>query len=165
MILRLLVVLAISLSACSTRGLEFTEETRVQWVTEDRSTVSLPLTLEWEAPGYELTGPDGSSDPNAGYFAVFVDRSPQSRGALLDEIAEDSESCSADPGCPTLEWYRNRQVHIVEQGTSVTIDQLPFDSSDDGPELHDFVLVLLDGEGRRQGESALRIRLIVERDA
>jgi hypothetical protein len=159
-----IIALALLGSACSTQGLEFTEDERVRWVTEERSTVSLPLTLEWETTDYEVTGPDGQSDLSAGYFAVFIDRMPMRRNATLLSLAADDDSCQADPACPDTTWFVNRQVYVVEEGTSVTIEQLPMDLEQSGPELHDFVLVLLDGQGRRQGESAHRIRLIVERD-
>lgn len=156
-------VAASFVAACGVSGLQFQTDDRLAWVTEDRSTVTLPIVLEWDAPGYEITGPDGNSDPDAGYFAVFLDRSPQGRNAAIESLAEDDDDCIDLPGCPDRQWYADNDVWIVEKATSLTIPDLALPRDTDAREFHDFTVVLLDGTGRRQGESALRLRLEVDR--
>lgn len=161
--LALLLGAALLVPACSTSGLQFGTDNRIEWVTEDRATLTLPATIEWDTPGFEVTGPDGSEDPDAGYFAVFVDRSPQGRGATLASLAADDDSCLEVDGCPNATWFIDHDVYVVEDGTSLTLDQLPFPTDQDAREFHDLTLVPLDGTGRRQGEAAFRLRIEIDR--
>ena len=150
------VVLLLATSSCGWSNLAFRQDDRLRFVTpEDRAEVSLPLTVRWTVEDFEV-GPD------AGSFAVFVDRAPQPPGKPLAWLARDDDSCRAGDGCPDEEWYALRDVYPTTD-EELTIDQLS-SRSDDRRELHEITVVLLDEEGRRVGETGWTREFEVVRD-
>ena len=161
-----LLALVLALSACVPQGLAFRVDQRLTFVTpEDRSTVQLPLTLDWEIRDFEVVEPGtgGAADEDAGYFAVFVDRAPMPPGKPLSWLARDDSSCRESDGCPDEEYLNGRGVYTTTD-TELTLEQLPRTTDrEDRKERHRVVVVLLDAEDRRIGESAFEIAFDVER--
>ncbi len=150
----LVVALAVTaLAGCGVRGLAFREDTRVDIVAPaDREVVALPVTVRWTVRDF------------GGTFAAIVDGSPQPPGEPLGWFARNDDSCRASDGCPDEEYLANRRVFVTPE-REFTVVRLP-DTEIDGRrrEFHEVTVVLLDGEGRRVGESAWSVEFQVERD-
>jgi hypothetical protein len=156
--------LALLASSCATSGLAFVQDDRVEIVSpRSHDKVTLPVTVRWNVKEFRISGKDGRSDPNAGYFALFVDRAPVPPGKTLDWIARDDRRCRAIPGCPDELYFADREVFTTDK-TSFTFEHLPDQEAYQGHEIHDLSIVLLDGTGRRIGESAWYITLRYDRD-
>jgi hypothetical protein len=160
-----LLVAAVALLAtgCIAHGLAFVQDKRVDVVApESHSTVRLPVTIRWTVHGFRLTGHDGRSNADAGYFGVFVDRAPVPPGKPLSSVAHGDRICLATPGCPDRQYLADHDTYAVT-GTSFTLHQLPDLSSYHGHELHEVTIVLLDGSGLRIGEQAWYVDFRYER--
>ncbi len=141
-----------ALAGCGVRGLAFREDTRVDIVEPaDREVVALPVTVRWTVRDF------------GGSFAVVVDGAPQPPGEPLGWFARDDDSCRARVGCPDEEYLANRRVFVTAE-PELTVERLP-DTEIEGRrrEFHEVTVVLLDGEGRRVGESAWSVEFQVER--
>lgn len=122
-------VLTTFATACAPEGQLFRVDERVSITApEDRSEVTLPLTITWEVDGFEIRGPGAPASADAGYFAVFLDRSPVPPGERVVEA---------------------RDVFTTTR-TSLLIEELPGDEE----EQHTATIVLVDTAGTRIGESA-----------
>jgi hypothetical protein len=154
----------LALTACVPQGLAFRTDERLTFVSpDDRSTVSLPVTIDWDIRDFDIVGPGSGTDEDEGYFAVFVDRAPMPPGESLRWLARKDSSCRADDGCPDEE-YRNARGVFTTTETELVLEQLPRTTDrEDRKERHRVVVVLLDGESRRIGESAFEIAFDVER--
>lgn|GEM_PF-4975751 len=115
-------------------------------------TVKLPLTVRWSMSDFTVAAP-GSDDapPDAGYYAVFVDRFPIPPNASLKDVVSTS-SCDADPSCPSDELLAQQYNVYLTADESVTIPSVPV--SQFRTESHTITIVLIDTSGRRLGESA-----------
>ena len=143
-------------SSCSFSNLAFRQDDRLEILSPaDRAEVTLPMTVRWAVEDFEV-GPD------AGSFAVFVDRAPQPPGKPLEWLARGDDSCRAADGCPDHSWYAERDVYPTT-AEELTIEQLPA-RSDDRRELHEVTVVLLDEDGHRVGETGWTIEFQVVRD-
>lgn len=145
------------LPACAINGLGFSNDHRVKIVSpKNRAEVQLPVTIDWTAPGLELTeeGP---------FFVVFVDRAPIRPGQTLRAVADDT--CNRTPGCPDLDYLRDRYVFLTKS-TSLTLDVVPSRGGQrtGAKESHEATIVLVDAEGRRMGESAYTVEFFVDED-
>jgi hypothetical protein len=155
----------VALSGCVPQGLAFRVDDRLTFVSpEDRSTVSLPVVLDWEIRDFDIVDPGTPvRGVDAGYFAVFVDRAPMPPNESLRWLARKDTSCRPDDGCPDEEYLNARGVWTTTE-TELVLEQLPRTTDrEDRKERHRAVVVLLDGEGRRIGESAFEIAFDVER--
>lgn len=152
--------------ACAFQNINVKEDTRLKIVTpEDRSLVQLPFTIRWEVRGFTITPPDGVRSQNAGYFALFFDRSPMPPGKGLTWLAEKDEACLRTPGCPDEE-YLNRQYVYTMNNTSFEVTALPDTRPVERPQAkdrHEVTIVFLNGANERIGESAFSTRFIVNR--
>jgi len=165
----LVLVLAVVGSACSTSGLQFREDERVDIVAPRyREKVALPLTIEWEVRGFEITGPTEQARDDAGYFAVLIDAEPPPPGETLDYYGRDDTSCRPEAGCPDQQYLATRGVHTTT-GTQLLVERLApapgVDVSRGDPDRHEVTIILLDGRGRRIGESVWNQPFEVVRDA
>jgi hypothetical protein len=146
-------------SACTTSGLAFRTDERVKVLTPaDREHVNLPVEITWRST-VALDEPDGPRG-----YAVFVDRQPMRPGQSLRAVADDV--CRRTPGCPDLEYLRERDVYIT-QGTSLIVDNL----ADNRPanrtgarDAHEAVIVLIDETGHRVGEAAYNVEFFLDRE-
>ena len=145
--------LALLASSCA-HGLAFVEDRRLEITSpKGQSDVTLPFTVRWSMRDFRVTGPDGQSDPTAGYFAVFLDRSPMPPGKSLSWIARDDKRCRRIPGCPDDQYFVDRHVYPTRT-PELTVRLLPDLGTSSGHETHEVTIVLLDGGGRRIGENA-----------
>lgn len=166
----LLVGLCAVLSGCVPQGLAFRTDTRLTVVEpEDRTEVTLPVTIDWDIRDFEIVEPgadvDDSDDGEAGYFAVFVDTTPMPPGKPLRWIARDDTSCREADGCPDAEYLAARGIYTTTE-TELVLDQLPRSAGDDDRrERHRATIVLLDASGTRIGESAFEVAFDIDREA
>ncbi|MBA2609418.1 MAG: hypothetical protein H0U92_10790 [Actinobacteria bacterium] len=155
---------ALTLPACAVNGLAFKQDTRLSFAYPDqRDKVRLPLTVRWSVREFEVTGPTPNVRPGAGYFAVFVDRSPQPPGKTLGWFARNDRSCQRDPTCPDDQYFAERNVYAVN-ANEFTIEYLrPPNLGSKIREFHEITVALVDGEGRRLGETAYTVEFQVLR--
>lgn len=145
-------------AGCGVQGLNFREDTRVRITAPaDRTQVGLPVTIEWEVSDFHITGPGErpAHGRDAGYFAVLIDRAPQPPGQPLSWHARDDDSCSTARGCPDEEWYAQRQIFTTTD-TTFTVAHMAT-RGDERRDFHEAVIILLDTDGRRIGESAFAV--------
>lgn len=149
------------LVAC--QDLAFREDKRVVILSpEDRSTVSLPVSVSWSVMEFQPVGQDGTQDPSRGSFVVFLDRAPMGPGKDLASLAENDESCRSRE-CPNDEWFRQRHIYVTTE-TSLELEAVP-DTRDRPSERdkHEVTIVLVNGRGKRIGESAFAVEFFVKR--
>ena len=153
-------------SGCRLSDLSFKADERVE-ITDpaQRATVKLPFELSWTVKDFKVTGEDGTSSDDQGFFAVMLDTSPMPPGQSLKYFARDDESCTSSPGCPDTQYLADRNIFTTES-THFSVETLSDDRPPDRPsaqDTHDITIVLLNGKGERIGESAFRRRVIVDR--
>jgi hypothetical protein len=161
------VAAALLASSCSVRGLDFKKDERIEIVSpSDREKVALPVTVSWTARDFDVTGRDGAAHEDAGYFGIYVDRSPQPPSETQDWVARDDAQCKRTPGCPDAAYLATRDVHTTT-GTSFEIPRLPLptETAQRRREFHEVTIVLLNGKGERIGESAFTVQFEVDREA
>lgn len=147
----MLVAACLATAGCGVEGLGFMNDHRVDIVhPRDRASVSLPVTIRWEVDDYD------------GRFAVLVDRAPPRPGRSLESLLRNDTDCRAADGCPDAERMASSYI-FVTASTELVLEQVPKHRGP-GRELHEAVIVLLDDDGRRDGESAFRVQFEVERD-
>ena len=159
------VLAVLLLPACGINGLSFRQDERVTIVfPQDRARVTLPFTVDWEVTEFQVVGETGSTDPDQGYFGVIIDRDPQPPGETLAWFARDDTQCRPELGCPDEDYLATRRVFSTT-ATSFTVDVLPdTERLEDRRELHELIVVLLDGSGRRIGEGAWAVEFEVRRE-
>lgn len=149
-------------AGCSTENLAFRDDDRLTIVSpEDRGHVELPFEVEWRMEDFEVGQAPLDGDGN--YYAVFVDRPPLAPGQHLDSLA--NESCERAADCPDTEWLTDHFVHVTTD-TRVTIERLPLVDEQNrtgARDLHEIVIVLMDSEDERIGESAFWVEFFHER--
>jgi hypothetical protein len=159
-------VLALAASACSTSGLAFTQDKRVDIVTPpNHSTQRLPVTVRWTVKDFQITGGNSEARTDAGYFAVFLDRAPQPPGKPVSYqpvsyLAKDDKRCHPQDGCPDAQWFSDHHIYPTS-ATTFVVDALPTFSKEERQRFHEVTVVLLDGRGFRIGESAFSVEFKV----
>lgn len=153
-----LLLALVALPACTVQGLTFEQDDRITFIEPGyREKVTFPVTIRWSVDGFQVTGPDGESRDDAGYFGVMFDVDPQPPGEGLDYFARNDISCRRSEGCPDRGYLEERGVYTTT-ATHLTVTALPpapgVELDRGEPDIHDVIVVLLDGEGRRIGESA-----------
>ncbi len=160
----MLAALTFLASACIPEGLAFVQDDRLEIVApEDHTTVKAPFTLDWRVEDFEVTGPDGQSRDDAGYFGIFIDASPVPPGKTLEWIAHEDRQCRGDSTCPNKAYLADRGVYAATE-TSFTVRRLTDLDAYGGHERHEISVILLDGTGRRIGESAWWVTVFYDRD-
>jgi len=151
--------------ACIPQGLAFVQDDRLEIVEPDyREKVTLPVTISWEVEDFEITGRNGESREDAGYFAVFFDdETPVPPRKKLEYVAKDDLECQNTPGCPDEVYFADRGIYETTS-TSLTVERLPDLDAFQGHETHEVTVILLDGTGRRIGESAWWVQFLYDRD-
>lgn len=162
----LVVVLGLLFAACGTNGLNFLQDNRVAITApSDRAQVDFPITVTWTVKDFKITGADGQRRPDAGYFGVFVDRSPQPPQEKQEWLVRENQRCRRIPGCPDEEFLALQDIHSTTE-RKFTIGSLPEPSSNSTQrrrEFHDVTIILLNGMGERIGESAFTVQFEVNR--
>jgi hypothetical protein len=154
-------VLAVVLPGCGLTQLEnlnFRVDDRLEITSpEARALVKQPITVTWTMEDFTVQAPGSApASRDAGYFAVFVDRTPIKPGQSLEAVASGDRACELDPECPDTAYLREQQVYTTTK-TSLRIPQIPNGYGDDDVERHTITIVLLDTSGRRIGESAWQV--------
>ena len=163
---RLLLLSALlPLAGCSARGVAYRQDKRLHIVAPlSRHKVSLPVTVRWTVDRFGVSGPTGTSERRRGYFGVFVDRAPQPPGKPLTWFARNDATCEKQPGCPDAAYLAARDI-FTSDDTRFVVDQVARPpSSVHRKEIHEVTVVLLDGTGRRVGETAFAVEFQVVRD-
>ncbi len=156
----------IVLSGCALQGLNFVQDTRVTITApRDRAKVKLPVTVAWTVEDFKITGRDGGSRTDAGYFGVYVDQAPQPPQKTQNWLLRKDTLCLTTPGCPNKQFLADRNIHSTT-ATRFRIDRLPAPPTEDVQrrrEFHEVTIALLNGRGERIGESAFTIEFEVDR--
>jgi hypothetical protein len=149
------VVLVVLLVACDLSRMNFVQDDRLEITSpDDRTTVDFPVTVSWTVEDFGLASPDDVPSEDAGYFAVFLDRSPIGPGDSIFDIGEDDPACRADPDCPDRAYLNQNDIYPTRT-TQVRLDAFPILGVDQ--EYHTVWVVLLDNDGRRIGESQWKV--------
>lgn len=155
----LVALIAAGATACSSLdGLRFTNDHRLTLLEPTASsTVTLPFTVSWRVRDFTpvkigLGDPaqQPAPTPDAGYFAIFVDRAPMPPGQDLKSLVSDDSSCVSRPDCPTPGYLAGRDIFITDQ-TSYSVQSI---QSTSATASHELSVVLLDSHGRRIGDSS-----------
>ena len=157
--------LSLLATGCVAQGLSFRVDDRLTIeAPEARSEVTLPVTIRWKVEDFRVVDPGSDAAPSddAGYFGVFVDRTPQPPGETLAWVARKDRSCRKADGCPDAEYLAARNIYSTSE-TEIRFEQLPRPNDEDKKERHNVTIVLLDSEGRRIGESAYYVEFVVTR--
>ncbi len=154
---------ALFATACTTEGLAFIQDRRVQIVSPGyRELVDLPVTVDWEVVDDDLADNLGSDI----LFGVYVDIDAQPPREPMEYFARNDPPCLESPTCPDTRYLRDLGIRTTF-GTEMTFRSLPLapgvDPERGDPDFHEVILVLLDEDGARVGESAWRITFEVER--
>ncbi len=159
-----LAALSLLSSGCIQQGLAFRVDDRLKIESpKARSEVALPVTIRWTVKDFTIAGPGSvPAGKDSGYFAVFVDRSPQPPNKTLAWTARKDRTCRPADGCPDAEYLAARNIYTTTD-TSITFEQLPRPSDRNRKERHEVTVVLLDPSGRRIGESAFFVDFTVKR--
>jgi len=152
------------LSGCAVadwHDLSFRTDDRLHFVTpKNRSKVQQPVKVAWTVHGFRVAAA-GSEPPSrgAGYFVVFVDRTPVRPGQTLRAVAAGDPFCNRDPKCPDANYLEQHQIYVTTQ-TSMTLPQIANLVGDRNTvQLHTITVVLMDTAGHRIGESAWELDL------
>ena len=123
----------------------------------NRQKVTLPITVRWTVDQFNVTGPTATAAERAGYFAVLVDRSPQPPGQPLTWFARNDRSCRRVATCRDTAYLNRHDVYPTTDTTFPLSAVRAPPSGSKGKNLHDVTVVLLDGTGRRLGETAFNL--------
>lgn len=145
-------VATLALSGCATQGLQFLQDDRVA-VGSTQTSLDGAVTIEWSARDFDAVGLDGSDEEDRGAFAVLVDRSPMPPGKDLTWFVRDDDGCDRDSRCLEQPYLRERGIYVTTD-TSIVIEAVSLDPSNADNSRHHVYVVLVDGTGRRIGESA-----------
>jgi hypothetical protein len=158
-------VAVLGLSSCGVQGLNFRQDERlVITAPEDRAKVTLPVTVSWRVHDFTVTGNDGSSLTDAGYFGVYVDRAPQPPEQTQVWLVRDDPNCQGVVRCATRSYLAQLNVFSTSR-QRFTVERLPAPTTN-APrrrEFHDVTIVLLNGRGQRIGESAFTLQFEIDR--
>jgi hypothetical protein len=141
-------------AGCSTEGLAFTQDQRVEIVSPDyREILELPVEVDWDVTDDQLA----SDLRNGTTFGVYIDVDPQPPGEALEYFARDDVQCQKSPDCPNERYLRRKGIHTTT-ASEITFGSLPIapgvDLERGDPDFHEVTIVLLDENGARVGESA-----------
>ncbi|MFT5221989.1 MAG: hypothetical protein ACI867_000286 [Glaciecola sp.] len=151
----LLAVLVVPLSACGDlSAMNFRNDHRLTFTApQNRASVTFPMDVTWTMDDLGLGGGET--------FGIFVDRTPMRPGESVESIADGDRQCALDAACPDEDYLARRGVH-VRASSSFVVDGLPQITSIKPDDLHTIVIVILDAQGRRVGESGWRREFRVE---
>ncbi|MCA1704977.1 MAG: hypothetical protein LC808_17630, partial [Actinobacteria bacterium] len=127
------------------------------------SKVTAPVEVTWTVEDFDVTGPTTDASPDAGYFGVLLDRVPQPPGEPFSWFVRGDEPCLRSPRCPSLKYYAGRGIFTTED-TTFTLPTLPRPPEGDKTETHHVNIILLDGQGRRIGESVWIVDFELDRE-
>lgn len=144
--------------------LQFKNDERVHFTAPKQgSKQERPITVRWTSEDFNLTGFDGNRDRGAGQFALFLDRAPIKAGQRLSRIIKKDAAClGKETTCLDLTALTDHYVYVTTKN-ELTFDTLPSVSASGKTETHEVILVLVDGQGYRIGESAWHVTFRVKK--
>ena len=158
----LVLVAATLLSGCGIthlQDLRFRVDNRLHFTTpKDRSKLHQPVRLAWTIRDFRVAA-FGSEPPSrhAGYFAIFVDRTPIRPGQTMRAVANGDQPCLRNPKCPDASYLAQKQIYTTTD-LSMTLPQIPnLSFVRDKIQHHTVTVVLMDTSGHRIGESAWQL--------
>jgi hypothetical protein len=142
----LLALLAATAAGCATDPLFFNDDRVTIVEPSSLDDVTLPFWIRWE-----------SEIPEGQRYAVFIQTDTIGAGQTFDDFAtrEGDVQCQAAPDCPNVDYLARNHVYVTT-GTEVEVGRLP--PLPRGVRVMRAQIVLVDEEGRRQGESVWRVR-------
>jgi hypothetical protein len=147
------------------QDLNFRVDKRLHFLTpKDRSTVARQFTVSWTMKDFTIAAPGSApASRDAGYFAVFVDRTPIKPGQTMKALAHGDLSCERDPKCPDVARLAEMGVYPTTR-TSLRITQVTNVLGDkERLQHHSVTVVLMDTAGHRIGESAWEVDVRIPR--
>jgi hypothetical protein len=158
----LAVVVGVLASGCGLthlQDLNFRVDKRLHFISpESRSKVHQQFTVSWRMDDFTVAAPGtGPPSRDAGYFAVFVDKTPIKPGQTMKAVASGDQFCEQSPTCPDRGYLREHLV-FTTTGTSLHLPLIPSIVNDKSSlQLHTLTIVLMDTAGHRIGESAWQL--------
>jgi hypothetical protein len=128
---------------------------------KNQDEVTLPVTIRWNIEDFDVVEPGSPVHDKAGYFAVFVDRTPMPPGESLTWLARGDSACDPAAGCPDDEYLAQRDVYVTTD-TELVLNELE-EGREGRRERHTISIVLVDPSGKRIGESAFYVDFEVRR--
>ncbi len=141
--------------------LNFRTDSRLEFTAPPaRTLVRTPLHVAWQIHDFQIVPPHSAPPTKgAGYFAIFVDRSPIKPARTMRDVASRDETCLARPGCPDEVYLEQRQI-FTTTNEDLTIPQIPSIPGDSEKiQQHTVTVVLMDTSGHRIGESGWELDL------
>lgn len=155
---------AVSTTGCQFADYQFRVDDRMTIVEPPaQSTVDPPFKITWEMEDFDAAGLDGDTSGDSGVYAVFVDRPPVKAGQSLRSLFDDDPACASNASCPDAARLAQENIYVTTK-EGVRVKFLPLVGAG-GPDLHTITIVLLDGSGRRVGESSWYRTFTTEGDA
>lgn len=150
-----ILVLVVTVACTDFTDLAMRQDHRLTFTAPNsRDVVKPPFTLRWTMDDFRVVKPGaGRPERSAGYFAIFIDKSPMKPGQTVEDFVDDDEACKQDPNCPDANYLADRGVYTTTKTTLTVKEVLPLES-DEGGQPHEATVVLLDSAGRRIGESS-----------
>jgi hypothetical protein len=141
--------------ACRMNGLAFRQDQRVKITAPaERADVRLPVRMSWSIRHFTPAPADGSRSNDRGSFGIFVDRAPQPPGETFAWFFRRLPGCRHIADCLTGDRLEALGIY---QTTHTTFDLAAVGRRAGAPrgeeDFHEVDVVLLDGSGRRIGES------------
>ncbi len=158
-----LLVLSAPLVACDTSGYAFKVDETIEIVEPAaRSEIDLPLLVRWtdEKPPARLRV--DVADPDAEYYAVFIDRAPMGPGDRLESLLQRGTTCLPRQQCPTTQQLTDLNVHLVAEPALLLDFVADRRVADDSRDTHEVIIVRMRGD-RRVGEAAFLQTFFVKR--
>lgn len=158
MAIRLRVLLALGcalLTAGCASGSEMTfrQDKRLTIVSPGTgATVRLPVKVSWTMRDFTAVRPGSPVRAATGYYAIFLDKYPMAPGKGLGSLVTNGD-CAGVTGCPDAAYLAERLNIFVTSRTSYTINTVP-SSGTLGSSSHYLTIILVDGAGRRIGDSS-----------
>lgn len=143
---------------------QFKNDNRVHFTAPKQgSKIERPVTVRWTSEDFNLTGFDGTRDRKAGQFALFLDRAPIKPGQRLSRIIKKDAAClGKEKTCLDIQALSDHYVFVTDK-FELSFETLPSVASSGKTETHEVILVMVDGQGYRIGESAWHVTFRVKK--
>lgn len=158
------VSLAALISTASCGNQQFKADKRIHFTSPKQGgKTERPVTVSWTYHGFDVTGFDGQRNSRAGEFALFLDTAPIKAGKRLSKIIKKDAAClGKETTCLDVAALTDHYVYVTTK-TAITFDTLPHVAASGKNETHEVILVLVDGQGYRVGESAWHVTFRVKK--
>jgi hypothetical protein len=129
-----------------------------------RADVSLPVTLRWTDEKPPAAARVAPSDPQAEYYAVFLDRAALAPGKRLISLVEDEDLCRQTSGCPSTQQLSDLRVFLTATPSLLLefVADRRASKRGDSKDVHEVAIVRMRGD-KRMGEAAFLQTFFVKR--